>query len=624
MPYIAFPRSNERRALRDESVPVPPGSFADAFAESAKETALTHNLFAPTYRRILVNESVNEAMDSVREQTGIDLRPRLEMRLRDAKLRGQEATSEDYAATYDAETALIRAKYPLAHVPTLSEIESSVDESLRGLVESGADERRRMPGAAGAVVGFAGSMAGSMADPINLAGMAIAGPGLASGFLRSVAYDAAVNAGIEALEQPAIQEVRKSLGLEHGTTVAAGEIATAFAAGAGFSALGRGAIEALGIGRAVRAERLAMEDAARIAEMNSRAMAEADAIRGVAEVPELREWLSRRGVKVDLLEPAPVIHFDATGAELGVPASTVPALAESARVARPARLVETVDAGAGKGSVRGAFEDSQHVALYKIGRDINSGAREVDPETGIAIDVKVRERLEEIRDALEVDRRENMTKFAAAYAEKVALLARESEGGTFRAPVLLAASRVPTVQVGKPYAARLARGARDLADAVMAGDRAPRRNTKLSLLPSGPEFDRAVAEGRAVLANDIEARARAFGAAGSAKNAMSATIQAPPPALTGGVVPSRAVARDVDGGAAGDLARNAEKAAESSEARAAEIASADPGRKFYFSEADEDGRAATKTMTAKDVLEANANDDKILSATRSCLGIGGG
>lgn len=105
---------------------------------------------------------------------------------------------------------------------------------------------------------FAGGLVGSRRDPIFL-GSLLAGPTsstakyaltrIASGALRAGFY----NAGISALEQPAVQEWRAKIGLEHGTAPAIEDVGQAFLFGAIPGAALHGVLETV---RAVKMRRV--------------------------------------------------------------------------------------------------------------------------------------------------------------------------------------------------------------------------------------------------------------------------------------------------------------------------------------------------------------------------------
>lgn len=97
---------------------------------------------------------------------------------------------------------------------------------------------------------LAGSMTGSLRDPVQLGALALGGgPGGARTVLGRIltvaAKEALINGATEAAMQPMVQAWREKIGVDHGVDVALQNVLFASLIGAGFGGLGAGAAEAL-------------------------------------------------------------------------------------------------------------------------------------------------------------------------------------------------------------------------------------------------------------------------------------------------------------------------------------------------------------------------------------------
>lgn len=97
-------------------------------------------------------------------------------------------------------------------------------------------------GLTGSATLLGAGMLGSFADPINAATMFV-GVGTAKNILQFVGREAALNAGIEAVQTPKRAEWEKKLGQEYGLKQAVSDIALAGAAGGAFAGVVGGAVK---------------------------------------------------------------------------------------------------------------------------------------------------------------------------------------------------------------------------------------------------------------------------------------------------------------------------------------------------------------------------------------------
>lgn len=95
-------------------------------------------------------------------------------------------------------------------------------------------------GVAGWAASVAAGMARQVVDPTNLATMPLGGPLLKGPLLRVVGRELALNAGVQAVQEPFIQSGRADLGLEAGFGQAISNIAQAGFGAAGLTVFGRG------------------------------------------------------------------------------------------------------------------------------------------------------------------------------------------------------------------------------------------------------------------------------------------------------------------------------------------------------------------------------------------------
>lgn len=150
---------------------------------------------------------------------------------------GGYATDEDFEKQVDD----LRAKFPreMAGVETYAQMRKRVDEELRAISGRAAEAFEDHP-----IAGFAGSVVGSMADPLNaIATVGTGGLGAARPLAQRMLIQAGANAGVEAAQGPLRMLEAQAVG---GPEVTAGDVA----ANVVFSAVAGGAFEAAGAGLA--------------------------------------------------------------------------------------------------------------------------------------------------------------------------------------------------------------------------------------------------------------------------------------------------------------------------------------------------------------------------------------
>jgi len=106
---------------------------------------------------------------------------------------------------------------------------------------------RDVSGRGGTIANLAGGVGGSFFDPINLVSMLVSGG--SSGIVRTMAREAAINSGVEALEIPFIRNQRRQYGEEYTLEEAGFNVLVAGLAGAGLAGAGK-AVE-LGLPKAI-------------------------------------------------------------------------------------------------------------------------------------------------------------------------------------------------------------------------------------------------------------------------------------------------------------------------------------------------------------------------------------
>lgn len=248
-----------------------PQPYADLIRASERSTRFTGNIASESSAREEAYDIRNKA---IKAATGIDLenperdgyqreaRAEIRRQMREGAREGVDPNIQGgiYALQrrmYDAAAAAATERFPdVQFGPIDDDAKKVAQESIQRFQEA-----RKAPGLNPFVAPidvFGGSLLGSRRDPIFL-GSLLAGPAsstsryalgrIASGAVRMGFY----NAGISALEQPAVQEWRAKIGLEHGITPALEDVGQAFLFGAIPGAVIHGGVEAV---RAVRMRRV--------------------------------------------------------------------------------------------------------------------------------------------------------------------------------------------------------------------------------------------------------------------------------------------------------------------------------------------------------------------------------
>lgn len=248
-----------------------PKPYADLTRASERMTRFTGNIASESAAR---EEAYDQRIAAIKAATGAELenperdgyQQLARGMIRDQVRAGQRAGVDPniqggivalQKQLFDQEFAKLQGTHPeLQFGPIDDDTKKIALESIQRFQEA-----RKAPGLNPFVAPidvFGGGLLGSRRDPIFL-GSLLAGPTsstsrfalgrIASGAVRMGFY----NAGISALEQPAVQEWRAKIGLEHGITPALEDVGQAFLFGAIPGAVIHGGIEGV---RAVRMRRL--------------------------------------------------------------------------------------------------------------------------------------------------------------------------------------------------------------------------------------------------------------------------------------------------------------------------------------------------------------------------------
>jgi hypothetical protein len=218
----------------------------------------------------------------------------------------------------------------------------SIEEQAKAIAASAAAEldngRKDVGGAAGFVTEIGGAMAGIWRDPANVAALfAGAGPGTAANITARLGQvflrEGAINAGVEALQQPDIQAWRRDLALKSGLEPALENIGIAFLFGGAIGGGVQGLREAFG----ATAARLSDTDRAAIGNV----------LRGEASVAEVEQAAKAMGVELDDAARADLAlagRFGADDATLPEPPAGVARGDHNEALVDAVRLAEDPDA----------------------------------------------------------------------------------------------------------------------------------------------------------------------------------------------------------------------------------------------------------------------------------------
>lgn len=161
----------------------------------------------------------------------------------------------DYGlATPQQRAGMVREKLQTMPEDVRAKIEPYLDVAGRARAKAAewerqaADVNARAYGVSGQGTAFLAGLARQMVDPVNLVTAPLGGP-LKGPVLRMMAREAALGAGVQALQEPFIQTGRATLGLEAGAGEAFGNIAETALGSAGFAGLLRAGGWALRQGR---------------------------------------------------------------------------------------------------------------------------------------------------------------------------------------------------------------------------------------------------------------------------------------------------------------------------------------------------------------------------------------
>lgn len=218
---------------------------------------------------------------------------------------------------------------------SITEQANAIARAARAEVDNA---RKDVGGVAGFMTEVGGAMAGLGRDPANFAALfAGAGPGTASNVLARLGQvflrEGAINAGVEALQQPSVQAWKRELGLQHGLEPALENVGIAFLFGGAIGGGVQGLREAFG-GAAAR-----LSDADRTALGN--------VLRGEATAAEVEQAAKAMGVELDDAAKADLAlagRFGADDATLPEPPAGIARGDHNEALADAVRLAEDPDA----------------------------------------------------------------------------------------------------------------------------------------------------------------------------------------------------------------------------------------------------------------------------------------
>lgn len=144
---------------------------------------------------------------------------------------------------YDEHVKKMKIEKPEIYksIPTLQEVEEKARERARQDRLDLEDVSERFEGgtASRLTATLAGGFAGSMVDPVNLATLAV-GAGAGMGLLKTIAVEAAANAGVEGVTQQFVEKWQNELGEEYGLDDKVQAVGMAAIFGGGFAGLTKG------------------------------------------------------------------------------------------------------------------------------------------------------------------------------------------------------------------------------------------------------------------------------------------------------------------------------------------------------------------------------------------------
>lgn len=221
-----------------------PGALGSLFSSAERQTRLVDNMFAQDRAR---EEAYDRRIKAVQAATGVQLENperggyRLsERELRAASQDGPIDPAENRRQRFEQEFNKARIGYP----DKAAELAfGDIDEEARAIAkgaEADYEQARHDPNlstASGLAMQLAGGMWGQRRDPL-MVGSLFAGPtgavgrNVAARIFSSGLFQGVFNAGVNALEQPAVQGWRDELGLRSGVVPAAENVGLAFLFGA--------------------------------------------------------------------------------------------------------------------------------------------------------------------------------------------------------------------------------------------------------------------------------------------------------------------------------------------------------------------------------------------------------
>lgn len=154
---------------------------------------------------------------------------------------------------YEAVKAETRAQLAALNIPVPTD--QDIHDRMQKIADDKAAALRSVQegGGAGAWGALAGGFAGAMADPPNVASLALGAPA-GVGVLRAMAIEAGVNMGVEATNQVAVTALKQDLGRDYGVGDAALAVGMAGGGAAALTAAGHGASATLRAFRKARSD----------------------------------------------------------------------------------------------------------------------------------------------------------------------------------------------------------------------------------------------------------------------------------------------------------------------------------------------------------------------------------
>lgn len=192
-------------------------------------------------REINIDEQESLRMNQVKEILGREVKPedasdykpfQSQANLDTDFIYGPQDVGPGYAASYleqqrkkslydklyiDKAIEEFRAKNPVEFqdVKTREQVMQAAQDKALLTEKEFAEAKQRTPGKLAALVSFGGMAAAGITDPLNLAA-SVFGIGQTKSILKAILVEAAINAGVETISQPAVAQWQKEIGNNYG------------------------------------------------------------------------------------------------------------------------------------------------------------------------------------------------------------------------------------------------------------------------------------------------------------------------------------------------------------------------------------------------------------------------